>query len=87
MRTSTHTLTHTHTHTQAQSFPVDEADLHALLQRAADAIAPLLDKLYEKALQSHQSVFDPTATKYDLSFRLQNAMRLLRFGQLHLYFD
>lgn len=61
----------------SQSFPVDEADLHALVQRAADAIAPLLDKLYEKALQSHQSVFDPTATKYDLSFRLQNATRLL----------
>jgi len=56
---------------------VDTSDIQGLLERAADAVTPLLDKLYEKAFQSHQSVFDPTVTKYDLSFRLKNTQRLL----------
>ena len=72
----THTL-HTHTHTQSQSYPLDDSAIQGLLQRAADAVSPLLDKLYEKAFQSHQSVFDPAVTKYDLTFRLKNSQRLL----------
>ena len=73
----THILhTHTHTH-QSQSYPLDGSAIQALLQRAADAVSPLLDKLYEKAFQSHQSVFDPAVTKYDLTFRLKNTQRLL----------
>lgn len=57
---------------------MDRADLRSLISRAGDAVSPLLDKLYEKALQSHQAVFDPTVSKYDLGFRLQSALRLLR---------
>ena len=75
--TRTHTRAHTHTHTQSQSYPLDGSAIQALLQRAADAVSPLLDKLYEKAFQSHQSVFDPAVTKYDLTFRLKNTQRLL----------
>jgi hypothetical protein len=62
----------------SQSFPVDRADLRSLVGRAGEAVTPLLDRLYEKALQSHQSVYDPTVSKYDLGFRLQSALRLLR---------
>ncbi len=47
--------------------------------RAGDAVSPLVDKLYEKAFTAYASVFDATATKYDQSFRLQNAQRLLRY--------
>ena len=63
---------------QSQSFPVDRADLRSLVGRAGEAVSPLLDRLYEKALQSHQAVYDPTVSKYDLGFRLQSALRLLR---------
>jgi hypothetical protein len=62
----------------SQSFPVDRADLQSLVSRAGDAVSPLLDRLYEKALQSHEAVFDPTVSKYDLGFRLQSALRMLR---------
>ena len=60
------------------SYPVDASDIQGLLMRAADAVAPLIDKLYEKALNAYDSVLDPTATKFDQSFRLQNAQRLLQ---------
>ena len=62
----------------AQSFPVDDTDVRYLLQRASDAVAPLLDRMYDKALQTHLSVFDASVSKYDLGFRLQNAQRLLQ---------
>lgn len=48
------------------------------MRRAGEAVVPLLDKLYEKALQSHAMVNDPSVSKFDLTFRLQNAQRLLR---------
>ena len=82
--TRIHTHAHTHTHTQSQSYPVDGSAIQVLLQRAADAVSPLLDKLYEKAFQSHQSVFDPAVTKYDLSFRLKNTQRLLALVHCNL---
>ena len=63
---------------QSSSFPVDQIDIHRLVQRATAAVTPLLDKLYKKALQSHFLVNDPTVSKYDHRFRLQNAVRLLR---------
>ena len=79
--THTHShCTHIHTHTQSRSFPVDRADLQSLVARAGDAVSPLLDKLYQKALHSHDAVFDPTVSKYDLGFRLQSALRLLRYS-------
>ena len=64
---------------QSKAFPVDRADLQSLLSRAADAISPLLDRLYQKALRSHQTIFDPTASKYDQGFRIQSAQRLLKW--------
>ena len=64
---------------QSRSFPVDRADLQSLVSRAGDAVSPLLDRLYEKALQSHEAVFDPTVSKYDLGFRIQSALRMLRW--------
>lgn len=57
---------------------MDENEIRALFIRAADAVAPLIDKLYEKALKAYQSVFDTTVGKFDLPFRVQNAQRLLR---------
>ena len=60
-------------------FPVDEIDIHRLLKRAVDAVTPLLDKLFEKALYSHSMVSDPSVGKFDLNFRLQNSIRLLRY--------
>ena len=66
------------THTQSTSFPIDATDIQGLLMRAGDAVSPLVDKLYEKAFNAYASVFNPTATKFDQSFRLQNAQRLLR---------
>jgi len=63
---------------QATSFPVDSSEVLTLLARAGDAVRPLLDRLYDKALAAHAAVFDPTATKYDISFRVQNGQRLLK---------
>jgi hypothetical protein len=62
----------------SQSFPVDRADLQSLVGRAGDAVSPLLDRLYEKALHSQEAVFDPTVSRYALGYRLQNSARLLR---------
>ena len=63
---------------QSSSFPVDQIDIHRLVQRATAAVTPPLDKMYKKALQAHHLVGDPTVSKYDQTFRLQNAVRLLR---------
>jgi hypothetical protein len=73
-------------------FPVDDIDIHRLMRRGTNAVAPLLDKLYEKALQSHAMISDPSITKFDLNFRLQNSQRLLRMccqmsDNLSTYFD
>ena len=59
-------------------FPVDVTDIQALLSRAADAVEPLLDKLYEKAFLSHLSIQDPSINKFDRQFRLENAVKLLK---------
>ena len=57
---------------------MDQIDIHRLLRRAADAISPILDRLYAKALKSEQLISDPTISKFDLNFWLQNAQRQLR---------
>ena len=60
---------------------MDRADLRSLVSRAGDAVAPLLDRLYEKAMQSHEAVLDPTVSKYDHGFKLQATVRLLRYDR------
>ena len=57
---------------------MDPIDIHRLMRRAAEAISPILDRLYTKALQTHEILSDPTISKFDLNFRLQNAQRQLR---------
>ena len=57
---------------------MDQIDIHRLMRRAADAISPILDRLYAKALKSEQLISDPTISKFDLNFWLQNAQRQLR---------
>ena len=57
---------------------MDPIDIHRLMRRAAEAINPILDRLYAKALQTHELTSDPTVSKFDLNFRLQNAQRQLR---------
>ena len=64
---------------QAQSFPVDESDRDSFLRRAATAITPLMDLLYQKALHTYDSIFDPTVSNFDKRFRIQNAQRLLKY--------
>ena len=63
---------------QVQSFPVDESSIELFLRRASDALVPLLNLLYEKAFSTYDSVFQPSLTKFDQTFRIQNAIRLLR---------
>lgn len=64
---------------QAQLFPVDESDRDSFLQRAAAAIAPLLDLLYQKAFFTYDSIFEPSISAFDKRFRVQNAQRLLKW--------
>ena len=61
------------------AFPIDPIDVHRLLRRGTESVTPLLDKLYEKALQSHAFISDTSISKFDMTFRLQNAQRLLTY--------
>lgn len=69
---------HPHLCVQAQSFPVDESDLQSFLQRAAEAVGPLLNLLYQKAFSTYDSIFEPSIRNFDKRFRVQNAQRLLK---------
>ena len=63
------------------TFPIDPIDIHRLLRRGTESVIPLLDKLYEKALQSHAFISDTSISKFDMTFRLQNAQRLLTYEE------
>lgn len=63
---------------QAQNFPLDVSELQLFLSRGAEALSPLIDLLYQKAFSTYNSIFEPSVTYYDQTFRVQNAQRLLK---------
>jgi len=64
---------------QQQQFPVFEHDTERPLHRASQAMVPIMELLYQKAFSVYDSIYHPSISTFDRKFRVQNAIRLLKY--------